>query len=165
MSLSSLSGLLLADGTGLATINDDDVPAQPGLSINNQSVIEKNVVKKGRNIVAEQTTMTFTITLSAASSSSISVSYATKNGTATVGNNDYKSASGTVTFSAGQTSKNVAVTVYGDVTPESDEIFTVGLSSPVNATIANASGVGTILNDDTVAGIVALSELNPGDDC
>ena len=38
----------------------------------------------------------------------------------------------------------------------------VGLSSPVNATHRQLpSGVGTILNDDTVAGIVALSERNP----
>ena len=161
VSLGAPSGLILADGSGLATIIDDDVPTKPGLSINKLSAIEKNVVQKGNNIVAVQTTMTFTITLSAASSSSITVSYATKDGTATVGNKDYKSVSGTVTFSAGQTSKAVAVIVYGDITPESDEIFTVGLSSPVNATIANASGVGTILNDDTVAGIVALSELNP----
>jgi len=161
VALGSPIGLILADGSGLATINDDDVPAQPELSINRLSTIEKNLVRKGKNFVSDQTTMTFTITLSAASSSSISVSYATKDGTATVGNKDYKSASGTVTFSAGQTSKTVAVTVYGDVTPESDETFTVGLSSPVNATIATASGVGTILNDDTVAGILARSELNP----
>ena len=115
VALSAPIGLILADGSGLATINDDDVPAQPSLSINKLSVIEKNVVKKGKNTVAEQTAMTFTITLSAASASSISVSYATKDGTATVGNKDYKSASGTVTLSAGQTSKTVAVIVYGDI--------------------------------------------------
>ena len=161
VTLGSPNGLLLADGSGLGTINDDDVPAKPEVSINKLSVIEKNVVKKGTKIVAEQTTMTFTVTLSAASSSAVSVRYATKDGTATVGNKDYKSVSGTLKFSAGQTSKTVSVIVYGDVTPESDEAFTVGLSSPVNATIATPSGVGTILDDDTVAGILARSERNP----
>ncbi len=159
--LTSPSGLIIADGSGLATINDDDVPTQPGLSINNVSVIEKNLITRGRKTQAVQSTMTFTITLSAASSSSVSVSYATKNGTATVGNNDYKSVSGTVTFSAGQTSKTVGVIVYGDVTPENNETFTIDLSNPVNATIATASGVGTILDDDTIGGILAWSERNP----
>ena len=161
VSLSDPIGLIIADGSGLATIIDDDVPSQPGLSINDISLQEGNVIVRGKNTVPVKTTMTFSITLSAASSSSISVSYATKDGTATAGNNDYKSASGTVTFSAGQTSQTVAVTVFGDVTPESDETFTVLLSSPVNATLARASGVGTILNDDTVAGIMAQSERNP----
>ena len=51
--------------------------------------------------------------------------------------------------------------MYGDVTPENNETFTIDLSNPVNATIATASGVGTILDDDTIGGILAWSERNP----
>ena len=162
--LSSPSGLVLADGSGSATINDDDLPPQPGLSINDANLLERNLVKQGKKMTPVQSTMTFSITLSAASSNLISVSYSTKDGNATVGNQDYKSASGTVTFSAGETSKTVTVTVYGDITPESNEIFTVNLSNPVNAALKDGSGSGTILNDDSAAGaagILAQSELNP----
>jgi len=56
--------------------------------------------------------------------------------------------SGTVTFLPGQTSQTVNVTVNGDVKFEPTETFTVDLSSPTNATIADGQGVGTITNDD-----------------
>ncbi len=164
VTLSSPSGLVLADGSGSATINDDDLPPQPGLSINDANVLEGTVVKRGKRMTPQQSTMTFSITLSAASSNLISVGYSTKDGNASVGNQDYKSASGTVTFSAGETSKTVTMTVYGDITPESDEIFTVNLSNPVNAALTDGSGSGTILNDDSTpsaAGVLAQSELNP----
>src|SRR5439155_135922 len=64
---------------------------------------------------------------------------------------DYTAASGTVTFNPGQTSKTITVNVNGDSKFESDETFTVGLSSPSNATISGTQGTatGTIDNDDT----------------
>jgi len=38
--------------------------------------------------------------------------------------------------------------VTGDTTFEPNETFTVHLSNPVNATISDADGTGTIVNDD-----------------
>ncbi|PRC51841.1 hypothetical protein C6A85_61995, partial [Mycobacterium sp. ITM-2017-0098] len=75
------------------------------------------------------------------------VAYATSNGTATAGS-DFTAKSGTVTFAAGVTSQQISVAVVGDTVVESNETFTVTLSSPTGATIADGSAVGTITNDD-----------------
>lgn len=42
----------------------------------------------------------------------------------------------------------IPVTVTGDLLVEPDETFTVVLSAPVNASILDGTGVGTILSDD-----------------
>ena len=94
--------------------------------------------------------LTFTVNLSAAASSSLTVNYATANGTATAGS-DYIATSGILTFAAGEISKTVAVSVLGDTVNESNETFTLSLSSPNGATLgAITSTTATIINDDTV---------------
>ena len=114
---------------------------------------------------AGTTTMTFNVTLSAASASTVTVAYATADQTATAGS-DYVSASGTVTFTPGQTTKPINITVNGDVTPEPDETLLVNLSAPTNATILDGQGVGTIKNDDNLPALsisdVTLAEGNSG---
>jgi Ca2+-binding RTX toxin-like protein len=110
----------------------------PGITIN-------NVTKKEGN--SGSTTFTFTVTLSKSASSNVTVKYATADGTAT--SSDYTTKSGTLTFTPGQTSKTISITVKGDTTQEPDEVFFVNLSSAsANATIADTQGVGTIQNDD-----------------
>lgn len=100
----------------------------------------------------------FNVTLSSASSQTISVNYATANGTATA-SSDYVPAVGTLTFNPGQTSVPLAIQVIGDTVLEPNENFFVNLSNPVNATIGDSQGVGTIVNDDTVAGVsVSISD-------
>jgi Ca2+-binding RTX toxin-like protein len=54
----------------------------------------------------------------------------------------------TVTFNPGETVKVVNVTVNGDTVPEGNETFFLKLQNPTNATIADDTGVGTIINDD-----------------
>jgi len=54
-------------------------------------------------------------------------------------------------FAAGQTLKNVAVQVHGDRAAEADERFRVNLSGATGARIADAQGIGTIVNDDAQA--------------
>jgi Ca2+-binding RTX toxin-like protein len=57
--------------------------------------------------------------------------------------------SGTVSFAAGEASRTITVNVAGDTVWEGNEGFKVTLSSPTNgATIATATAVGTIRNDD-----------------
>ena len=73
--------------------------------------------------------------------------YATANGTATLADNDYQANSGTLTFAANETTKQITVLVNGDTTFETDETFTVHLSD-AGATISTADGTGTIVNDD-----------------
>ena len=114
-------------------------PSMPTLSINSVAASEG---KSGL------TPFGFVVTLSAASESTVTVNFATADGTATAGSGDYVPTSGTLTFTPGETSKPITVTVNGDTTVEPTETFFVNLSSPTNATIAMAQGTGTITDDD-----------------
>ncbi|MGD8872322.1 MAG: Calx-beta domain-containing protein, partial [Gemmatimonadota bacterium] len=136
VTLSSPSNAAISDGLGVGTITDDDDP--PTISIGDVSVTETD---------AGTPTATFTVSLSGPSSFQVQVNYATGGGNATAGT-DYQSASGAVTFTAGDTSEPIDVTVNGDTTDEIDETFNVTLSSPSNGTIADGTGVGTITDDD-----------------
>ena len=81
-------------------------------------------------------TATLTVTLDPASTFPVSVDWATANGTATLADNDYQSASGTVTFAPGQTNQTITVLVNGDTKFEPNETFTVNLSGECSAGIA-----------------------------
>jgi hypothetical protein len=73
--------------------------------------------------------------------------------------------SGTVNFAAGDTSQTITLQVSGDSVVESDEGFTVTMSSPSGATIATAAASGTIRNDDAASfssGDVSITEGNAG---
>nr|WP_238148576.1 putative Ig domain-containing protein [Xanthomonas campestris] len=138
VNVSNISGAGVSDAQGQGTIVNDD--ALPSLSINDVSVNEGN---------SGTTTATFTVTLSAASGQTVLVNYASADGTATAGS-DYVARSGTLTFAPGTTAQGVAITVNGDTAVEPNETFSVGLSGASNASIALATGAGTILNDDVV---------------
>ncbi len=154
VNLIGTTGATITDTQGLGTINNDD--SQPAISINNVSVTEGN---------SGTTTATFTVSLSNASSEVVSTSYTTANDTATAGS-DYVLNAGSISFVPGETSKSLSVTVSGDTTFEANETFNVNLSNPVNATIADNQGVGTINNDDSQPSIsinnVLLNEGNSG---
>jgi sugar lactone lactonase YvrE len=90
----------------------------------------------------------FTVTLDSASASPVSVTYATANGTAVAGT-DFTQTSGTLTFPAGVTSETVTVPITTIAAGGPTKTFTLNLSSPVNATIADGQGVGSILNRQT----------------
>ena len=77
----------------------------------------------------------------------VTVDYATSNATATAGA-DYTAASGTVTFSAGETSQTFTIPLLADTLDEVNETATLTLSSPTNATISDATGTLTIVDDD-----------------
>jgi hypothetical protein len=78
----------------------------------------------------------------------VTVDYATADNTATIADNDYVSATGTITFTPGLTQQSVTITINGDTNHEANETFLVNLSNPTNAGIADGQGVGTILNDE-----------------
>ena len=61
---------------------------------------------------------------------------------------DYLAATGTLTFAAGQTTKQVTVLVNGDLLDEANETYFLNLANAANATIADGQGLGTITNDD-----------------
>jgi chitinase len=57
---------------------------------------------------------------------------------------DYTSTTTKLTFPSGVTQQNFAVPILADGADEADETFLVNLSIPVNATIADGQGIGTI---------------------
>src|SRR2546427_12051671 len=62
---------------------------------------------------------------------------------------DYAAKSGTLSFPANSTTpQTITIVVNGDNVDEIDETFTVNLSNPTRATIANGTGTGTILDND-----------------
>ena len=130
-------------------------PGTPVVNIGDASVTEGHTGTQSASL---------TVTLSAASSQPVTVSYSTANGSAAAGS-DYQSASGTVTFAAGQTTKTISVLVNGDRAGELNETFmvNVGLAAG-NAVIGDAQGVGTIVDDEPRVSInsVTKNEGNSG---
>jgi hypothetical protein len=136
VTLTGASNASIADGQGVGTITDDD--AAPVVSVGDVSVAEGQ---------SGTTAASFVVSLSAASGLPVTVGFATGNGTAAAGS-DYQAASGTLTFTPGQTSRMVSVLVNGDTLQEANETFLLNLSAPTNASIGDGQGVGTITNDD-----------------
>jgi uncharacterized repeat protein (TIGR01451 family) len=136
------AAVLSDDHVGTGTIVNDD--GAPEVSINDRTVLEGN---------DGTTPATFTLSLTAPSTSPVSVDWTTVDGTAVAGA-DYVAATGTLTFAPGDTTAPLTITVLGDLLDEFNEQFTVELTHPTNATIADGSGTGTIRDDDAP---VALS--------
>lgn len=133
--LTGATGAIITKSDGVVTIVNDD---NRSLSIAGVTVTEGDSGTTGA---------TFNVTLSPAACGTVIVNYATANGTALAGS-DYLSTSGTLTFAPGETTKPITVQIVGDTVSETTKSFFVNLSSPVNATIATAQGVGTILDND-----------------
>ena len=126
----------ISDPQGVGTITDNDAP--PTLSVGDVSVTEGN---------AGTVTATFIVSLSAASGKTVTVDWATADLDATQPV-DYAAGSGTLTFLPADTSETLTVSVNGDGVAELDETFRVTLTAPVEATLADATGTGTIVDDE-----------------
>ncbi|MGZ5418248.1 MAG: Calx-beta domain-containing protein [Nocardioides sp.] len=117
-------------------------PVAPAASIGDARVLEGN---RGAEL-------SFPVTLSDPAGRSVSVDYATADGTAVAGS-DYKAAIGTLTIPAGETTGVIVVKVLSDKLREGKERMFVNVSSPGYGTVADATGRGTIVNDDTRVGL------------
>ena len=143
--------------TGLGTAPVVDLGAYErqfdsvALSIDDISLTEGN---------SGTTNAVFTVTLSAASSQTVTANFATADGTASAPS-DYASSSGVLSFTPGQTSQTITVSVVGDSVVETNETFLVNLSSPTNAGIRDAQGVGTIIDDDSVPQLTMTKSASP----
>ncbi|AQT80722.1 hypothetical protein B1R94_17820 [Mycolicibacterium litorale] len=142
VTLSNASGATIGRSTATGTISNDDAApvTPPTVSIADAGRAEGN---------GGTAALAFTVTLSKASTTPVTLSYTTSNGTAAAGQ-DYVASSGTITFAPGVVSQVVNVGVLGDTTVEPAETFTVTLSNPTGATIADGTAIGTITDDDTV---------------
>ncbi len=113
----------------------------PDITIGDVSLAEGNI---------GTTNARFTISLSFASTQLIEVDWIAADGTATLTDNDFQTASGRASFPPGIVSQFVDVPVVGDFKFEPNESFVVNLSNPLFGVIADAQGQGTILNDDGI---------------
>ena len=107
-----------------------------------------------RSRVEEGETASFVVTLDGEVSGTVSVPYATANATAESGSGkDYTAATGTLEFTAGQTSKTIEVTTLEDGLNEPAETYTLTLTSvsgPAGVKLGTASATGTIEDDDAL---------------
>ena len=114
------------------TIIDDD--SAPTLSVGDATVSESDG------------TISFEVTLSSAAAVPVTVDFATNDGTA-VDADDFDATNGSLTFAPGETTQTITVDLVDDVFDEIDENFTVVLSNPTDAIIADGTGDGTITDD------------------
>lgn len=136
------------NGNGCTSSASDDIlifPAMPLLSINDVSQVEGT---------GGTTSFVFEVRLSEPSTQIINVGYSTFDNFA-VSPDDYDTASGTLTFNPGETSKNINIKIVPDSEIEQDETFLVQLSGAGgDVWYLNFIGTGTILNDDKECEVV-----------
>lgn len=114
-------------------------PAVPSLTVGDVSMSEDNSGTRQ---------MVFSIVLTSPATAPVTVAYATKDGSATIADDDYEPAAGTLTFTPGEFRKTVPVTIVGDMFLEPDETFTIELSGATAAPVLRSVGTGTIVNDE-----------------
>ena len=130
------------DEVTVAVVMIDDTSPRPALSVSDVTVDE--------GAVGGNATATFTVSLSPAVNLPVAVSFQTVAGSASV-SSDFEAAEGRLTFAPGETTKTVAVQLTGDVSDEQNESFSLQLSDAENATLADAQGTATIVDDDEAA--------------
>lgn len=90
------------------------------------------------------------------------INYSTSSGTAVSGT-DFIASSGTVSFADGQSSRPISIDISADSTVELNETYSVTLSNPSRGSISDATGVGTITNDDSSVISLAGGSVAEGD--
>jgi uncharacterized repeat protein (TIGR01451 family) len=127
---------VLADDHAVGTIRNDD--PQPTISIGDVSGPEGD---------SDDSTFVLPVTLSNPSSQAVTVHYASGGGTATP-STDYDPVADDLVIPAGDVGGTVSVPVHGDTDVEPNENLAVTLSAAANGSLADATGVVTIRNDD-----------------
>lgn len=123
---------------------DNDCDGQVDEDCRNISIADASVTEGN----AGQKAINFAVVLNKVNNAqTTTVSYTTQDGTATAGS-DYAARSGTISFLPGVKKVVVQVAINGDRIVEPDETFNLVLSNPVNATIADGTGSGTIIDND-----------------
>ncbi|HEY0075955.1 MAG TPA: Calx-beta domain-containing protein [Abditibacteriaceae bacterium] len=147
VTLSNAHNAVMGRVTALATIVNDDPPS---LTIADVTLLE------GQNGITEAV---FVVNISDWVNQSSSVDYTVMSGTAAAGS-DYVATTGTLNIPAERFSVTIAIPVRGDGTPEASETFSIHLSNPVNARIADEKATATIVNDDGLS--VKPAQLKEG---
>jgi M6 family metalloprotease-like protein len=148
VNLSGATNAGIEDGQGVGTILDNETPL---LSVSDVSLMEGNGALSNAN---------FTVALSRASAETVTVICVAVEGTAS-GDSDFYRIAGVLGFAPGETTKTVPVYVLGDLVSEPTETFTLHLSDAAGATIADAEGTATIMDDDGFGTAGALAGPPP----
>ncbi len=138
---------LSADGVKVSVTEDD----RPALTIADATAPE------------EADSISFAVTLNVPSSLEVRVNWGTAGGTATEGA-DYEGRNGTLRFDALQTVRTVTVPLLDDALDEAPERFTVTLSNPSNAIVADGAATGTITDDDAAPALTIADATAPEGD-
>ncbi len=146
VNLSNVQGAVPVDSQGLATITDND--AMPSVEIDPSSPTSANE----NDIVATPVA----VRLSGASGATVTVPYSVVNDTAEPGDYGLSPASPLV-FSPGVTSLNIEVTPQQDA-DSADELFTITLGPPTNATLGTNDAHGVTLVDDESVPLLLSAE-------
>lgn len=134
-------GALALPGVGFAE-------PPPSLRIDDVSVAEGDL---------GHTPAIFTVSLDRPAAGTVTVQYQTAPASA-LEDWDFVPIEGTLAFSPGETRKQITVDVVGDIAPEPDEGYLVDLKNVnAEASIADGTGFGMILNDDEVGKQPAFS--------
>jgi hypothetical protein len=153
VNLSAASGASIYDGQALGVILNDDGPT---LSVADLGVSEGD---SGTKLA------TFTVKLSQAAAAPVTFNATTANGTATAGSDYVAQSFPAQSIPAGQLARTISVTLNGDTAVEGNETILLNLGAAANASILDAQGAATIVNDDgpTLSiGDVTLVEGNAG---
>ena len=137
LSLSGVVNATVNDGSAIGTITNDDTT--PTISIADASIVEGD---------SGQSDLEFTVSLSAPTGADVTFNYATNDISATAGD-DYVVATASGTIVSGTISSLVVVQVIGDSAEEGDETLGVSISGVANATVADDTAIGTIVDDDS----------------
>lgn len=139
-----VDGTLSDPVTGVGTIVDDDPPSLAVFAAKGPEGQGFVDVPVGRTPVSRATTVTWTAA------------------PGTAGAEDLAAATGSVTLPPGAGAGTIRVPVVNDAEDEADETFTVTIAS-AGATLAAASAVATIANDDLRAITVGDATVTEGD--
>jgi hypothetical protein len=146
-----LSPLAVGDHTFVVSYSGDiDFEASSATIV--QSVLAPSLSIHGTRVIEGNqgvTTLSLVVSLSTPISQPVRVSFSTVAGSA-IEVEDYERASGVIEFAPGELTRSVELHIVADTYPESDETFSVVLSTPVNATIDKSSALVVIANDDPV---------------
>ena len=142
LALSTPVNASIARASGrISIVDNDSVVATPSLVVRDAVVDEKD----GSALVS----VLLGGPAGQASNGTVTVDYLTIDGTAAGA--DYTTAAGTLTFAPGETAKTVVVAIADDDTTEPSESFTLRLTDPSGATIADSSGTVVIGASDAAA--------------
>lgn len=137
VTLSNAINASIVKAAGIGTITDNDTPS---LSIDDVTVDEAGG------------TAVFTVSRTGPGAPAVTVDYTSSDASASAGADYTPPVGGPLSLASGVTSRTIAVPILEDALIEGDETFNITLSNAVNATLADASGLGTIFDNEPPAG-------------